>query len=1100
MRDIARNKCNFKITLTLMLVVGILFLSSLYLTHIPWETDGTQTEGVTGPATQYTSQAMETRDGLSRIGGTQEWVFTTAEGEPISTPALADLDESGDKEIVFVTSGDAVYALDPGGNEFWTQPYKTIIEPMMNTMIASHRPPPIFSSVTIADLNTTVGPEIVVGAKDGAVCLGSNGSLQWMKGIPLNYYYATPAVTDLEGNWTGDPRELDVVLVSENETSVGWLETFHANGSGIFRKKIPSGGEECIAVPSPACRDIDGSFEDGRVPVSTAEETDTEIVISSHLMGTNVWKKTGYQSNMEPDYSTAYSSILGGHQTYATAAVGNFSGGPECEIIIPSIPNTADNWTEWSGMVQCYNSTGAEQWTFPISIAGSGVVSSPAVADVQRANYDRDYEVFVGSNNGKFYCLSADTGDVIWSYDTSGMIMSSPAVCNIDNDEELEVIIGSETGLVYCFDGDPSDGVNDGINHSDDSSQHDIIWTYDAGAPIGISSPVVADIDNDGMLEVVIGDTAGNIHCISAGGTSGIGQVDWPMFHRDANNSGFYEEYDDLVLSPQLDTEDVIDANEDELYYVDYNVTQVDQSLALWTLSTDADFLDIDDLTGELSGIPTNDDNGTYWISISFVTELIGSFTYTGFSRFNLTVHNVNDPPTITTKDVQVATEDEHYRVEYLATDIDPTNDIFTWNLESDSDFLVMGPSNGTLLGTPGNSDVGSYWVNITLSDGNGGRDHTNFTLTVENMNDPPTIDTIDVTTSTEDQLYSVDYNALDIDPTNDRLTWTVKTDASFLSMDQETGILSGTPGNDDVGPHSVTVSVADGQGGTDGTQFVLEVSNVNDPPEIITTDITECSEDLLYENSYLALDPDPTVDDLTWDLISDAGFLSMDPLTGSLTGIPGNDDVGIYTVTINVSDGNEGFDETTFTLHVLNTNDAPEILESSVVDITYTEGDDVELDLSASDIDPTNDELTWYLDSNAAFLNIDPDTGRLYGNPGKDHAGTYWVNVTVSDNKGGIQWANFTLTVKDRIDEEEDEDLPRYTHQWIYLAIIIIVIIIIIFVVVFSYVKFTGPKRKESYDEYYDELEERFESKTEDLDLLYDTEGDDEEGSREDE
>jgi len=118
--------------------------------------------------------------------------------------------------------------------------------------------------------------------------------------------------------------------------------------------------------------------------------------------------------------------------------------------------------------------------------------------------------------------------------------MSSPAICNIDNDDELEIVIGSDSGKVFCFDGDPTDGVDEGIPYPGDGPNQDVLWVYDTGNPIGISSPVVGDIDLDGMLEVVIGDQEGHVYCISAGGRSVKGNADWPEFHYDLNRTGFY--------------------------------------------------------------------------------------------------------------------------------------------------------------------------------------------------------------------------------------------------------------------------------------------------------------------------------------------------------------------------------------------------------------------------------------------------------------------------------------------------------------------------------------------------------------------------------
>jgi hypothetical protein len=74
-------------------------------------------------------------------------------------------------------------------------------------------------------------------------------------------------------------------------------------------------------------------------------------------------------------------------------------------------------------------------------------------------------------------------------------------------------------------------------------------------------------------------------------------------------------------------------------------------------------------------------------------------------------------------------------------------------------------------------------------------------------------------------------YGAIDIDPTNDTMTWTLDTNASWLSFDPATSYLSGTPTNDDVGIYFVNMTVSDGNGGVDWSYFILTVENVNDAP-----------------------------------------------------------------------------------------------------------------------------------------------------------------------------------------------------------------------------------------------------------------------------
>ncbi len=108
------------------------------------------------------------------------------------------------------------------------------------------------------------------------------------------------------------------------------------------------------------------------------------------------------------------------------------------------------------------------------------------------------------------------------------------------------------------------------------------------------------------------------------------------------------------------------------------------------------------------------------------------------------------------------------------------------------------------------------------------------------NTNDPPeiTAPVVDVTWAFEDTLYIVDYDAIDIDPTHDTLTWSFQTNASWLSMNLTSGEVYGTPTNDDIGSYWVEVTISDGKGGSEIRNFTLNVGDENDPPVITTPDV----------------------------------------------------------------------------------------------------------------------------------------------------------------------------------------------------------------------------------------------------------------------
>ena len=73
--------------------------------------------------------------------------------------------------------------------------------------------------------------------------------------------------------------------------------------------------------------------------------------------------------------------------------------------------------------------------------------------------------------------------------------------------------------------------------------------------------------------------------------------------------------------------------------------------------------------------------------------------------------------PHITSKDNKTAIEDVSYAQKYSALDLNTTAAKLNWSLHSNARWLNIS-KDGNLSGVPNNSDVGPYWVNVTVSDG----------------------------------------------------------------------------------------------------------------------------------------------------------------------------------------------------------------------------------------------------------------------------------------------------------------------------------------------------------------------------------------------
>lgn len=186
---------------------------------------------------------------------------------------------------------------------------------------------------------------------------------------------------------------------------------------------------------------------------------------------------------------------------------------------------------------------------------------------------------------------------------------------------------------------------------------------------------------------------------------------------------------------PMLRGEDNTTAIEDMLYCQHYYVYDTNTS-ALdmeWRFRTNASWLSFTSAMGNITGIPGNDDVGAFWVNLS-VTDGYGA----AHTNYTLWVIDVNDAPVIDTVDDILVLQDQEYRVEYSAVDVDTAMQMLSWAMMTNATFLSI--TGNVISGVARNSDVGIYWLNVSVTDDRGGMDYTNFTLQVIDVNDPPSV------------------------------------------------------------------------------------------------------------------------------------------------------------------------------------------------------------------------------------------------------------------------------------------------------------------------------------------------------------------------
>jgi hypothetical protein len=363
------------------------------------------------------------------------------------------------------------------------------------------------------------------------------------------------------------------------------------------------------------------------------------------------------------------------------------------------------------------------------------------------------------------------------------------------------------------------------------------------------------------------------------------------------------------------------------------------------------------------------------------------------------------------------AIEDLPYSGTLSGDSVDPDfGDPVTFTKLSGPAWLSIA-SNGGLGGTPANGDVGNNSFTVSVADGAGLTDVATVTIHVANTNDAPVFAADPVTGSgaTEDTAYSMTLagSASDVDA-GDTMTYSKVSGPAWLTVAPD-GSVSGTPGNGDVGPNSFTVQATDAAGAYDEAVLNLTVANVNDAPAFGADPIagTAATEDSSYTATLegAAGDIDPG-DNLSYSKVSGPGWLAVTS-DGTLTGTPGNSEVGANSFVVRVTDVAGAFNEAALFIDVANVNDAPVFIVAPITrpggteEVAYAAPS---LAGTAVDADAA-DTISYSKVGGPAWLEIATD-GSLSGTPPAESAGTNSFTVQAMDGAGEIAQATLLIEI----------------------------------------------------------------------------------------
>ena len=458
--------------------------------------------------------------------------------------------------------------------------------------------------------------------------------------------------------------------------------------------------------------------------------------------------------------------------------------------------------------------------------------------------------------------------------------------------------------------------------------------------------------------------------------------------------------------------------------------------------------------TGSLSFAPVANANGK--ASITVTVDDGGAANNTASVTFTVVVNPVDDPPTLDAISSLTINEDagtQGVNLTGITSGASNESQTLTVTATSDNTGLIPNPgvsytspnAAGSLSFAPVSNGSGTANITVSVSDGSNTPASRTFTVTVNPVNDPPTIDRLIGLTISEDagtqtvalsgigSGASNESQTLAVTATSDNTGLIPNPGVSYTSPNS-TGSLSFAPVANANGSVVITVTVNDGgaANNTASVAFTVVVTPVDDPPTIDVISSLTINEDAGTQTVNLtgitsgASNESQT---LTVTATSDNSGLIPNPTvnynsasaTGSLSFTPASNANGSANITVSVNDSSNTPASRTFTVTVNPVNDPPTIGALSDLAINEDAGPQTVV-LSGIGSGASNESQTLAVTATSDNTGLVPNPGVSYANPNATGSigftpiananGAAVITVTVNDGGSANSTASTTFKV----------------------------------------------------------------------------------------